>query len=201
MKGEYVMKVIKYLLLCLMAAALLTGCGKQPTEDINATKTAVDTVTADAEKFAPENAKAIKDSLQAAMDEVKTQDGKTFKNYGKAKEMLAKAKSDAEALKTAIPQKKEAAKNNAMSAQDAAKAAAQEANQLLTRAPKGKGSKADIEAMKADLKGVEESLAEVQKLINSENYGEAVNKANAAKEKAGSLTGQVKKAQEKTGKK
>lgn len=195
------MRAVKYLLLSFMAAALLIGCGKQPTEDINATKVAVDTVTADAEKFAPEDAKAIKDSLQAAMDEVKTQDGKTFKNYGKAKEMLAKAKSDAEALKTAIPQKKEAAKNNAISAHGAAKAAAEEAKQLLARAPKGKGSKADIEAMKADLKGVEESLAEVQKLIEGENYGEAINKANAAKEKAGSLTEQVKQAQEKTGKK
>jgi len=135
------------------------------------------------------------------MDEVKTQDGKTFKNYGKAKDMLTKAKSDAEALKTAIPQKKEAAKNNAISAQDAAKTAAQDAKQLLAKAPKGKGSKADIEAMKADLKGVDESLAEVQKLIEGENYGEAINKANAAKEKAGSIAEQVKQAQEKAGKK
>ena len=195
------MKAVKYLLLGLIAAALFVGCGKQPTQDNEAAKAAVDAAAADAEKYAPEDAKAIKDSLQAAMDEVKTQDGKTFKNYGKAKDMLTKAKSDAEALKTAIPQKKEAAKNNAISAQDAAKTAAQDAKQLLAKAPKGKGSKADIEAMKADLKGVDESLAEVQKLIEGENYGEAINKANAAKEKAGSIAEQVKQAQEKAGKK
>ncbi len=115
------MKAVKYLLFGLMAAALLAGCGKQPTQDIDAAKAAVDAVAADAEKFASEEAKAIKGSLQAAMDEVKTQDGTTFKNYDKAKNMLTKVKSDADALKTAIPQKKEAAKNNAISAQDAAK--------------------------------------------------------------------------------
>ncbi|HBR22039.1 MAG TPA: hypothetical protein DD713_05655 [Nitrospiraceae bacterium] len=195
------MKAVKYLLLGLIAAALLAGCGKQPTQDIDAAKAAVDTVAVDAEKFAPEDAKVIKDSLQAAMDEVKTQDGKTFKNYDKAKDMLTKVKSDADALKTAIPQKKEAAKNNAISAQDAAKTAAEEAKKLLAKAPKGKGSKADIEAMKADIKGVEESLGEVQKLIEGENYGEAINKANAAKEKADSITEQVKQAREKAGKK
>jgi len=195
------MKTVKYLLLGLMAVALLAGCAKQPTQDIEAAKVAVDAVAADVDKFAPEEGKAIKDNLQVAMDEIKAQDSKTFKNYDKAKEMLVKVKSDADALKAAIPQKKEAAKNNAIAAQDAAKAAAEETTKLLAKAPKGKGSKADIEAMKADLKGVEESLAEVQKLIESENYSEAVNKANAAKEKADGITEQVKQAQEKTGEK
>lgn len=184
----------------VMAGLLLMGCGKQPVEDINAAKSAVDAVIAEgAEKFAPEDAKMLNDDLTAALDEIKVQDGKMMKNYGKAQEMLAKVKADAETLKTSLPTKKEEAKNNSLAAQEAAKASIEDAKKLLAKAPKGKGSRADIEAMKADVKGLEESLAEVQAAVDAEDYTAATNKAESIEVKALEVSSQVTQAMEKIG--
>jgi membrane protein involved in colicin uptake len=203
-KGEKRMKRITIALLAfgILTVLLVTGCAKQPTEDINAAQKAVDAVTAEgAQKYAPEDAKKLAGAMTAAMEEIKIQDGKTLKNYSKAKEMLAKVKSDAEALKTDLPVKKEQAKTAALSAQEAAKTAVQEAKTILTKAPKGKGSKADIEALKADVKGLEDLLSEVNSAVESEDYGAATEKANSIKEKAAEVSTQITQAMEKVGKK
>lgn len=194
--------MFKYLVFGLLAMVLLVGCGKQPATEINDAKAAVDAViTEGASKFAPEDAKLLNDALTAAMDEVKAQDAKVFKNYAKAKEMLVKVKADAEALKTKLPEKKEQAKANAITAQEIATAAVADAKKLLTKAPKGKGAMADIEALKADLKGIEESLKEVQGLIDTEDYASATDKANAITEKAKAVSEQINQALQKVGKK
>jgi len=187
-------------LIVVMAGLLLIGCGKQPVEDINAAQAAVNAVIAEgAEKYAPEDAKMLNDELTAALDEIKVQDGKTMKNYGKAQEMLAKVKADAEALKTSLPVKKEEAKNNALTAQEAAKTAIEDAKKLLAKAPKGKGSRADIEAMKADVKGLEDSLVEVQAAVDAEDYATANAKAKSIQEKAAEVSSQITQAMEKVG--
>ena len=191
---------LKYLALSMVTIFLLTGCGKQPTEEINAAKASVDGVMAEgAQKFAAEDAKKLNDSMQAAQDEIKVQDDKTFKDYAKAKELLVKVTADAETLKAGLVAKKEEAKKNAVIAQEAAKASVQEAKALLAKAPKGKGSKADIEALKADLKGIEDSLAEVKSANDSEDYSAAIEKSNAIKDKAATISDQIKKAMEKVG--
>ena len=174
---------LKLLALILVTVFVFVGCAKQPTEEINAAKAAIDAVMAEgAQKFAAEDAKKLNDGMQAVQDELKVQEGKTFKSYDKTKELLAKVKADADALKAALPAKKEEAKKNALAAQEAAKASVTEAKALLKKAPKGKGSKADIEALKADLKGIEDSLAEIQKLFDTEDYNVAVEKSKAVQE-------------------
>ena len=192
---------LKFLALGVLTIFLLAGCGKQPTEEINAAKASVDTVVAEgAQKFAAEDAKKLNDNMQAAQDEIKVQDSKTlFKNYAKAKELLAKVKTDAEALKAGLAAKKEEAKKNAATAQEAAKTSVAEAKALLAKAPKGKGSKADIEALKADLKGIEDSLAEIKSANDSEDYNAAIEKSNAIKGKAAAISDQIQKAMEKVG--
>jgi tRNA U34 5-carboxymethylaminomethyl modifying GTPase MnmE/TrmE len=191
---------LKFLAVIMVTVFLLVGCAKMPTEEINAAKASIDAVMADgAQKFAAEDAKKLNDSMQAVQDEIKVQDGKTFKSYDKTKELLAKVTADAAALKAALPAKKEEAKKNAMAAEEAAKAAVAEAKALLTKAPKGKGSKADIEALKADLKGIEDSLAEITTANASEDYLVAVEKSNAIKDKAAAVSEQIKKAMEKVG--
>ena len=191
---------LKFLALIMVTIFLLVGCAKQPTEEINAAKASVDAVVAEgAQKFAAEDAKKLNDSMQAAQDEIKVQDGKTFKDYAKTKELLAKVKADAEALKAGLAAKKEEAKKNAAVAQEAAKASVAEAKTLLAKAPKGKGSKADIEALKADLKGIEDSLAEIKSANDAEDYNAAIEKSNAIKDKAAAISDQIKKAMEKVG--
>ena len=167
---------------------------------MNDAKAAVDAVIAEgAEKYAQVDAQKLNDDLAAAMAEITTQEGKMMKNYSKAKEALVKVKADADTLKAGLPAKKEEAKQSAITSQTDAKTAIDDAKALLAKAPKGKGSKADIEAMKADLKGLDESLPEVQKLIDTEDYSAAIEKANAIKEKAAGVSDQINQAMEKVG--
>jgi len=186
------------LLITLLVMAFVSGCAKKPTKEIEETQTAVNNVISEGlGKYSPDDEKKLKDALAAAMEEIKTQEGKTFKNFDKAKQMLADVKKNAEELKASLPQKKEAAKQNALQAQEGAKASVEEAKSLLAKAPKGKGTAADIEALRGDVKGLEDSLNEVQSLIEKEEFIEASNKANAIKEKATGVSNQIKEAMEK----
>ncbi len=189
---------MRYLVLALVILTFLVSCGKKPTQEIESTQGAVNAVISEGlGKYAPEDEKKLQDAMAAAMEEIKVQEGKTFKNYDKAKQMLAEVKKSAEEMKAALPAKKEAAKQNAISAQEAAKTAVNEAKSLLAKAPKGKGTAADIQALSGDVKGLEDSLTEIQGLIEKEEYGEAVTKANATKEKASSVTNEINQAIEK----
>lgn len=184
----------------LLIMLFLVGCAKQPQENIDAAKKAVEEgKTAGTEKYVPAEAKKVNDNLAAALNEIKAQDDKfsLFRNYDKAKEMLAQVKSEADKLKTDVAAKKEEAKKNAQAGQEAAASALKEAKALLAKAPAGKGSRADIEALKGDLKGVEDGLPELQQLIDKEDYLAAIDKAKAMKEKADGVANQVKEAMSK----
>ncbi|MGQ9509956.1 MAG: hypothetical protein ACUVTN_11285 [Thermodesulfobacteriota bacterium] len=192
------MKAMRYLALSLMILILSVGCGKKPVQEIESTQSTVNAVISEGlGKYAPEDEKKLKDALAAAMEEIKIQDGKTFKNYDKAKQMLAEVKKNAEEMKAALPAKKEQAKQNALSALESAKTAVSEAKALLAKAPKGKGTVADIQALREDVKGLENSLAEISGLIEKEEFGEAGTKANALKEKASGVSDQIRQALEK----
>jgi len=191
--------VLKYLLPVLIVVFMFAGCAKQPDQEINAAKSSVDAAVAEgAEKYAPEDAKRLNESLNIAMGEVKSQEGKLFRNYTQAKEMLAKVRADADAVKAGLAPKREDAKKQATVAQEAARSAVDGAKSMLSKAPKGKGGRADIEAVKADLQGLEEALTDVQKSIDVEDYPSAMNRANAIKDKATAVSGQIKQITGKT---
>lgn len=196
------MKLKPFLIVVAMSTLAIAGCGQKPVEEIKAATSAVEALVAEgAEKYAAEDVKLTEDELAAALAEIKAQDDKTFKNYDKAKDLLAKAKAKAETAKAELPAKKELAKSAAISALEAARTAVDEAKALLGKAPKGKGSKADIEAMKADVAGLEQSISEVQPLIDSEDYIAATEKSNPIKDKAAEVSAQITEAMQKVGKK
>ncbi|MEW5766716.1 MAG: hypothetical protein AB1797_03690 [bacterium] len=182
-------------------ALMLSACGKQPTLEINDAKAAIEVAVREGgEKYAKDEVKALNDELNVAMEEVKTQDAKFLKNYDRAKEMLAQVKSKAETLQAEIPAKKEKAKNDATAALEAAKTAIADAKALLDKAPTGKGTTADIEALKADVTGLEASLTETEGLIAGEDYFAAIEDANGISAKAAEVSTQVTQALEKVGK-
>lgn len=193
-------RLLKYFAYALLVMFILVGCAKQPTEDINAAQKAVeDAKAAGSAKYMPEETKKVDDNLAAALNEIKAQDSKfaLSRNYDKAKQMLAQAKADAEKVKTDVPSKKEEAKKNALAGQEAARASVKEAKALLAKAPMGKGARADIEALKGDIKGLEDSVPELQQLIEKEDYVAAIDKAKAIKEKADGVSNQIKEAMQK----
>ncbi len=191
-------RTIIYVALVIMISALLLGCSKKPEQELTDSKAALEAVVAEGgEKYAKEEVNLINTEMTAAQDEMAVQDGKFFKNYDKTREMLAQVKAKAEALKAEIPARKEKARTDAQAAVDAATTAVTDAKALMEKAPKGKGTMADLEALNADLQGLESALTETQTLMTNEDYFEALDKANGIKDKAAEVSTQVNEALEK----
>jgi uncharacterized lipoprotein YehR (DUF1307 family) len=194
------MKKISVMLLGLALVVSLSACGKQPTEEISATRASIDAAVSEgAEKYTPEDLKLVADQMAAAEAEIKIQDDKFIKNYDNAKQMLAKAKADADGLKGKVATVKEEMMNSATVLLGEATAAVAEAKAALETAPRGKGSLADIEAMKADVAGLEEALNEIQPLVDAGEYASAVEKATAIKSRAVAVSDEIKAVQDKIG--
>lgn len=189
------MKFLTWSLALAMAAAFFTACAKAPTQELADAQAAISAAAAEgATKYAAEDLAKVNDGIAQANAAIKEQEGKFFKNYDKAKEILAKTKADADVLKASIPARKEAAKNAATAAQNEAVAAVDGAKKLLAKAPRGKGTSADLAAFKADLTGLDSALAEVTALMTSEDYIPAAEKANQIKAKAGEISAQIEAA-------
>ncbi len=184
----------KSLILVLTLAVVLVGC-KQPTALVDAAKAAVDDVIkAGADKYAPEELAGVQGSLTKAMDEIAGQDKKFFKKFGTAKEMLDKVKVDAEALKAALPAKIEAVKNEALSLQGALGTMMTEVKDMLKKAPKGKGTAKDLEALAGDLTGAETEAAGIQTALDAQDYIGALNTVKAVTAKVTSVKEQIQAA-------
>ena len=198
LKEDETMRRVRWIVLAFVLMAFVAGCGTKPQQEIDAATAAMNALIAEGlGKYAPEDEKKLKDAMAAVNEELKVQEGKTFKNYDKTKQLLADLTKMVADMKAALPAKKEKAKQAAMAALEAAKAAVADAKKILAKAPKGKGASADIEALRGDVKGAEDMLPEVQGLIEKEDYSAAMVKANAIKDKAAGVADQVTKALEK----
>ncbi|MBN1939952.1 MAG: hypothetical protein JW843_10220 [Candidatus Aminicenantes bacterium] len=181
----------KTVVLVLAIAVVLTGC-KQPTQLINDVQAAVDKVTsAGADKYAAEELKAINDDLGKALGEIDVQGKKFFKKFGPAKDMLAAVQAKVAELEAALPAKIEAVKNAAVQLQGEAQAALTEAAELLKKAPKGKGTAKDLQALQADLTGAETLFTEIQTALDTQDYLGAADKAKTVKDRVAAITEQV----------
>jgi pterin-4a-carbinolamine dehydratase len=181
--------IIRYFLFGLFVLCAFTACSKQPVQEINAARSAVDSAMAEgAEKYSPAEAMKVNDALTAAIAEVKIQDSKFFKDYKKSREMLAQVKADADDLRAGLTAKKEETKKKAISAEESANASVSKAKASLAKAMKSTRAELDLETMSSTIRGLDDSLAEIKKLINTEDYTTAIEKADAVKEKAASMS-------------
>jgi len=184
--------IVKGLTLALIVVFAFTSCAKQPTQLMDQAKAALQSVIdAKGGIYAKDELNQLQGELQAALDAVTAQAKKFFKKYGPAKEMLNKVVTDAESVKALIPARIAEAKAAAENSLNEAKAAVEQAKALLEKAPKGKGTKADIEAMKADLAGLETAMGDVQTSLTAEDYFGAKDKAEAIKTKAAAIVEQI----------
>lgn len=176
------------------------GCAKRPDAEVAAVKAAVgEARNAGAPEYVPDAFKAVESSLQKAQEEVKAQDDRfvLFRSYNQATQSLARVKADAEKVKADAAAAKEKAKAEAEAARKEAQEALDAAKAALAKAPKGKGSKADIAAMRTDLQAAEATLAEAGAAFDKQDYLGAKAKAGSAKEKAAAVSAQIEQARAK----
>ncbi len=187
------------LLFGLLLVTLCAGCSKQPVQEINAAKSAVDAAVSEgSEKYAPAESQKVNEELDAALNEVRSQDGKfLFRDYKKSVGMLQKVKADADVLKSGLDAKKAEARENARKDFEAARAAVDAAKSDVTKMPKRLS--VETETIVADIKGLDESLSEAQRLIDTGDYLTASDRAGDAKEKATGISEEIRQATEKPG--
>ena len=86
---------VRFQAIALLLGLSLTGCGSPPNADVDAAKAAVDRAAATdrASQYAAESLRAAFEARTALDAELKAQEGKWFKSYGKARELAAAAKA------------------------------------------------------------------------------------------------------------
>jgi len=189
-------RLLKAVIIGLIGVLVLAGCSKAPTQEINDTKAKVEAAdTKDMQTYAKDELAKVKSDLDAALAEVKRQDSKfLFKHYGRAKQMLAKVRDEAEALKPMAAKMKEEAKNNAIAAQVEAKAAIEATKASVAKALSSKKAKSAVKTFKKDLTSLEASLTALQQTINQELYADAESTAKVIKEKVAAISNDIKAA-------
>lgn len=176
------MRSLKFLVITLGLALTVTACGAPPQADLDAAKAAVDAaVTAGAGEYAAASMKAVEDA-QAALDaELKAQEGNWLKSYTKAKELATAVKTAGEKASADAAAGKETAKNEATTAIADVKTLLTDAQALLDKAPKGKGTAADIEALKTDLATAGTAITDAEAAIGAGKFLDAKAKAESAR--------------------
>jgi hypothetical protein len=188
-------KQLVAILVGLVMVISVAACGKQPEAEIEAAKTALNAAANDgSEVYVADDFRRINEAMDAAMEEVKIQDDKLFKNYDKANEMLAGVQAEALAVRDLAVAERERLRLQAGADLEAARAAVGASREMLNNAPAGKGSAADIMVMKADVTGLEGTLAEIEVMVAAGDYAEASERAKAVGEKATAISTEVQAA-------
>jgi len=175
---------INWILCAMVVLALFAaGCSKAPQAEIDAAKASLEQAgVAEADVYAPEEYTAAEDAMKQLEAELTLQQDKSalFRRYGKAAELAAAAKTAGETAAAAAAAGKEQAKAEAMDTIAATRDLLAEVEGMLAKAPTGKGTQADLAAMKADLEGVRTSLDEADAAYQSGDYMDAQTGAAAA---------------------
>jgi hypothetical protein len=196
------MKIRHVLVSILGMCVLVSGCAQPPADQLNAAEQAVkDAQHSGAATYAANEYAKVEGLLAAMKTEVAEQDGKfaLLRDYGKAEQLAATTKAEAERVKTEAAKKMEEAKFGATQAQQAAQTSVKSTLELVARAPAGK-DRAALESIKADAEALKASLNDVQMMLDKGEYLGAQTKAKAIQEKAEAVSHEIVTALAKIGK-
>ncbi len=167
----------------VMAAVVLTGCGKMPQESIDAAKLAVETAQkAQADVYMAPEYKALQDSLASVMNALESENSKFMKDFDELKAKLDTITVKAQAMTAEVPSKKEVVKAEAVSMVATVKTEMEATKVLLTKAPRGKEGKAALAQINSELEAIAGNVTEIENSLNEDvNYAEALDKLQAAR--------------------
>ena len=192
---------ISVMAVCSVAAALLFfACASAPKEEITASQAAITAAqTDDVRTYAPESLRDAEDTMSKATAEVQFQDGKfaMSRDYKAASDLLKQAKDKAAKATADAQTNKAKTRAEAETLIASLKPLLEESKKTLAGAPKGKDTKAEIEALQSDLKSAEEASTAASTAMSQEKFNDALAQATTAKTNADRVIEQVKAAKEK----
>jgi len=190
----------KYFLLTLglvVVLSLITGCAKAPQQAIDAAKTALESAKiAEADRYLPDQYNAAKDTLDAALVEIETQNSKFAlkRNYDHAQQLLTSVVNLAGKAAAEVAIKKEEVKNEVAQMVTNLTTGIEETKVLLKKAPRGKEGREVLDQMSVELTTLENSINEVNSLNEAGNYIDAKDKAAAIATKVNSIKEELQNA-------
>lgn len=193
------MRAMKILSAVLMIGLLagFAGCAKAPVETVAAVQTAIDGArSAGAETYASDSLAKVNATFQQAKAEIDVQNGKfaLLRSYKNAEALLVQAQTEAQQAQEAAVAGKERARQEATTAIDTARAALQAANDFLAQAPRGKNTKAELDAMQLELTTLQTTIDEATGAMSGEDYINAKIKADLVVQKANEIQADVQAA-------
>ena len=198
-----VIQSLKTGILVLLFGTMLMACAEKPIQGTDSALQALQAAKqAGAEKYASESLRVAEDEYQKAQEEIAAQDD-TFvmtRNYDAANAILVKVVADAEKAKTEAIASRQLVKTEAEGAVVLAKTSLEEAKIQLAQAPTGKGTQADLQALRGDLQAAETTFAEIEAIMAMEDYIGVKAKAESVQTLAARVNEQVAQAIQKTGK-
>lgn len=183
--------------IAILGIALLsfTSCEKMPEVEIAQAQSAIDSAkVVGADIYLAEAFADVQDTMKVAMEKIEEQNSKWFKKYGEAKAKLTVATTMAAEIKEKTVIRKAELKAEIEQLYTETKALLEEDNQLVAKAPKGKGGAAVIEEIKNDIVTTTEWLEAANTDIKDTEYLVVVDKMKAAKEKALSIQAELNEA-------
>jgi hypothetical protein len=188
----------------VLALLVFSGCGKAPQQEMQTANTAIQAAqSVEAEAYAPDVYQMAMDTLRAAEAAKTEADSKfaLFRSYGKSKELYLRAEALAKEAESAAVAEKQQVKVEVEGMITQANQALEDAKVAYSKAPRGKGSKADLELIKNDLDATSASFEEAKIDYDAGNYAAAKAKLTAVMRKAQSISEEIgKAAAKKTGK-
>ena len=187
----------------LFVGLMLFGCAEKPVTLVNGASQALEEAKkAGANEYAPETLREAENIFQQAQEELAIEEDKFVweRSYTNVQGMFQKVGVEANRAKSEALTNKEQAKSEAQAVISKAKISIDEARMILAKAPMGKGSQADLQALNGDLQTAESMLPELDAAMAKEDYLGVKTKAQAIDSLAMRVHNEVAHALQKTGK-
>jgi signal transduction histidine kinase len=181
----------------LLAIFCFASCSKPPEAEMQSAEASIQAAnSAEAQEYAPETYQKAMDAMNSAKAAKEEQDAKfaLFRKYGPVKESYMSAKTLADQAKAEAETEKERVAAEVRDLVVQTQAVIDSAAAALETAPRGKGSKAEIELMKASLESVRESFTQAQADVNAGKFLVAKSKLQAVQEKARGIMAEIEAA-------
>lgn len=176
----------------VVSVFLLSSCDELPQAEIDQTNAAIDDArAAGADVYAGESFAVLQDSMKSVLEGVEAQNSQFFKDYTDSKTGLASVATLAATVKQQAETRKEELKNEIQATVAEVKNLIEVNRQLILEAPKGKEGTTALVAIQDELTTIETSVTETSALLEKGEYLPGLDKARAAKEKAGSINAEL----------
>ncbi len=186
--------------LLAFVAVGLVACSEPPEQAMQSVSTAADAAkAAGAESYAGEALQQAQDLMNRADAEKAVQDEKfvLFRSYKDSEALYTEAQASFESATVAAAAGKEKAKGEATVAIEGAKAALAAAGDALSKAPKSKDSRADMDLWANDLTTYGATVAEAETAFAAEDYLGAKSQADSVTAKSTEISTAIQTAMDK----